>query len=258
MIEREELTYIKNILELSNQPSTIKFKLLENIFTIFEHEPELKEDIFDSFSANQVKAKSLLVNHLDKLNLLNKDTEVVIFGCWYGSVLIPLISDKVKKITCIDSDDQAITIGRNRLFYNDKRVTWITGDVFEDYRDMFDTTDIFINTSCEHMLPMKWWGPKGPRKDHDWFKEWDGDYRREWKGKDENKWPVYDIGWWERVKPTAHFAFTSNNMHDIEGHINCVNSIEEFKGQLPPEAEVLVEDELEDERGIRYMLIGKI
>jgi len=248
MIEREELTYIKNILELSNQPSTIKFKLLENIFTIFEHEPERKEDIFDSFSANQVKAKSLLVNHLDKLNLLNKDTEVVIFGCWYGSVLIPLISDKVKKITCIDEDDQAITIGRNRLFYKDHKVDWITGDVFEEYRDMFDTADIFINTSCEHMKPMYLWGPIGPRsiwKDNKFVPDWLAH-------------KCYKIPWWSRVKPTAHFAFTSNNMIDIPGHINCVNSIEEFKGQLPSEAEVLVEDELEDERGTRYMLIGKL
>jgi hypothetical protein len=99
------------------------------------------------------------------------------------------------------------------------------------------------------MLPMKWWGPKGPRKDHDWFREWDGK---------EHEWPVYKIAWWDRVKPSAHFAFTSNNMADIEGHINCVNNIEEFKKQLPSGAEVLRQGDIEDERGIRYLLIGKL
>ena len=113
MLERDELTYIKNILKVSNQGGGLNFKLLDSIFTIFEHEPDRKEDIFDSYSENQFKAKSLLVNNLDKLNLLNKDTEVVIFGCWYGSILIPLLHDKVKKITAIDADDAAITVAQN-------------------------------------------------------------------------------------------------------------------------------------------------
>jgi SAM-dependent methyltransferase len=234
MLERDELTYIKNILKVSNQGGGLNFKLLDSIFTIFEHEPDRKEDIFDSYSENQFKAKSLLVNNLDKLDLLNKDTEVVIFGCWYGSILIPLLHDKVKHITCIDIDDQAITIGDNRLFDNHNKITWITGDAFEKYRDMFDTADIFINTSCEHMLPMNEWGVMNKERGM-----------------------KYKNPWWTRVKP-AHFAFTSNNMFDIPGHINCVNSIEEFKGQLPTEANVLVEDELEDERGTRYLLIGKL
>ena len=56
----------------------------------------------------------------------------------------------------------------------------------------------------------------------------------------------------------AHFAFQSNNMYDIEGHINCVSSIEEFKYQLPDNAKVLIEDKIRDERGTRFTLIGKL
>lgn len=257
MLTRDELVYIKNILNVSNTKN-IDFSLLDNVFTAFEHEPNFKDDIYDSFSRNQFLAKNNLVQRLDDLNLLNKDTEVVIWGCWYGSILIPLLHDKVRKITAIDFDDNVVTIGKNRLFEEYFKVDWITGDLFEDYKEAYNDADIFINTSCEHMLPMKWWGPKGPRSSHNYFLEWDGDYRREWKGADENNWPVYDIAWWDRVKPTAHFAFTSNDMHDIEGHINCVNSIKEFKEQLPPGAKVLREGDIEDERGIRYILIGKI
>ena len=246
---RDELVYIKNILRASN-PQGIDFSLLENVFTAFEHEPTFKANIFDSFSRNQFLAKTSLVDGLDKLNLITPQSEVVIWGCWYGSMLIPLLHDKVRKITAIDFDDNAITIGKNRLFEEYFKVDWITADLFEEYKECYNTADIFINTSCEHMLPMKWWGPKGPRALYNHFHEWDGKYHDDW--------PVYDEAWWDRVKPGAHFAFTSNNMRFIPYHINCIDSIEEFKLQLPPGAEVLAEDELEDERGTRYLLIGKL
>ena len=55
----------------------------------------------------------------------------------------------------------------------------------------------------------------------------------------------------------CYFVFQSNNMFGIEGHVNCVNSLEEFKDQLPERAEVLFEEEVEDTRGTRYMLVGK-
>ena len=249
MLERDELTYIKNILKVSNTKN-IDFSLLENVFTLFEHEPERKDDVFDSFSRNQYIVKRALTDHLEDLNLLNLHTEVVIWGSWYGSILVSLLQDKVKKITCIDEDETVITLGNNRLFPTFDNVEWITGDIFKDYKECYNTADIFINTSCEHMLPMKWWGPEGPRSRHNFFKEWDG--------KKHEDWPVYKKAWWDRVKPTAHFAFTSNNMHDIPGHINCVNSIKEFKEQLPPGAKVLREGDIEDERGTRYILIGKL
>ena len=249
MLERDELVYIKNILNVSNTKN-IDFSLLENVFTLFEHEPKHRDDVFDSFSRNQYIVKRALTDHLEDLNLLNLHTEVVIWGSWYGSILIPLLQDKVGKITCVDEDETVITLGDNRLFPTFSNVEWITGDIFKDYRECYNTTDIFINTSCEHMLPMKWWGPEGPRSRHGFFKEWDG--------KKHADWPVYKKAWWDRVKPTAHFAFTSNNMHDIPGHINCVNSIKEFKEQLPPGAKVLREGDIEDERGTRYILIGKL
>ena len=47
-------------------------------------------------------------------------------------------------------------------------------------------------------------------------------------------------------------------MFDIPTHINCVKNIEEFKKQLPDRAEVLIEDEIPDERGTRFTLVGKI
>ena len=185
------------------------------------------KDLLDSFSPNQFKSKLKLVEHIDKLNILTKESEIVIFGSWYGSILIPAFYNKVKKITCIDQDAKVISRAKYNLF-KDFNVDFITGDVFE-FRDSYKNADLFINTSCEHMKSMKEWGPA----------------------------PTYKNPWWDRVSP-AYFAFQSNNMYDIEGHINCVSSIEEFKYQMPDKAEILVEDKIVDDRGTRFMLIGKI
>ena len=185
------------------------------------------KDLLDSFSPNQFKSKINLVNHIKSLNILNKNSEIVIFGSWYGSLLIPAFCDEVKRITCIDQDPKVISRAKYNLF-KDLDVDFITGDVFE-FRDSFKDTDLFINTSCEHMKPMKEWGPA----------------------------TEYKNPWWDRVSP-AYFAFQSNAMFDIPTHTNCVNNIEEFKKQLPDRAEVLIEDEIPDERGTRFTLIGKI
>jgi len=183
--------------------------------------------LLDSYSPNQFLSKLNLINHIRSLNILNKDSEIVIFGSWYGSILIPAFYDEVKKITCIDQDPKVISRAKHNLF-KDLDIDFITGDVFE-FRDQYKTADLFINTSCEHMKPMREWGPA----------------------------PTYKNPWWDRVSP-AYFAFQSNAMFDIPTHINCVNNIEEFKQQLPDRAEVLIEDEIPDERGTRFTLIGKI
>ena len=209
----------------------INEKTLQNIITnlISSSMREVREDkdLLDSYSPNQFLSKLNLINHIRSLDILNKDSEIVIFGSWYGSILIPAFYDDVKKITCIDLDPKVISRAKYNLF-KDLDIDFITGDVFE-FRDQYKTADLFINTSCEHMKPMKEWGPA----------------------------PTYKNPWWDRVSP-AYFAFQSNAMFDIPTHTNCVNNIEEFKKQLPDRAEVLIEDEIPDERGTRFTLIGKI
>ena len=207
----------------------IKFlqTILNNLISSSMREVREDKDLLDSFSPNQFKSKLKLVEHIDKLNILTKNSEIVIFGSWYGSILIPAFYNKVKKITCIDQDAKVISRAKYNLF-KDFNVDFITGDVFE-FRNIFKNTNLFINTSCEHMKSMKEWGPA----------------------------PTYKNPWWDRVSP-AYFAFQSNNMYDIEGHTNCVSSIEEFKYQMPDKAEILVEDKIVDDRGTRFMLIGKI
>ncbi len=197
-------------------------KILQNIITnlISSSMRELRDDkdLLDSFSPNQFKSKLKLINHIENLNILNEDSEIVIFGCWYGSILIPAFYNKVKKITAIDIDPKVISRAKYNLF-KDTNVDFISKDVFDWAPDSsrIKKTDLIINTSCEHMPPMKKLN----------------------------------------LETKAYFAYTSNNMYDIEGHINCVSSIEEFKYQLPDNAKVLIEDRIVDERGTRFLLIGK-
>jgi hypothetical protein len=186
------------------------------------------KNFLDSLSPNQFKSKQVLIKHIEDLKIIDQNSHIVIFGGWYGSILIPAFK-YVNKITLIDKDPKVISIAKYRIFDEYKNVEFITDDVFSSFRDQFKTANLFINTSCEHMKPMKQWGPA----------------------------PEYKTPWWNRVSP-AYFAFQSNNMYDIPTHINCVSSIEEFKYQLPDNAEVLIEDKIRDERGTRFLLIGKL
>jgi hypothetical protein len=203
------------------EKNTVSLDLLKRVLKEIKN-TDRSIDIIDSFSDNQFKSKKRLLELINQHTEIDQNSVVAIFGCWYGSILIPSLSQKVKKIYPIDLDDMAIRIGKNRFFHDLKNVHWSTGDVFTQWRDDYSTTTLFINTSCEHMLPMK-------------------------------EWP-----WWNNLQNDAYFAFQSNNMDQIEGHINCVPSLEEFKNQLPLNSKVIFEDELEDDRGTRYTVIGKI
>jgi uncharacterized CHY-type Zn-finger protein len=234
MIDRENIQYVKNILNVSNQ--SVDYTTIDNVMqTIHEH-VDRKDDILDSFSSNQCRSKSALLNAVDKLDILDANSTVVIWGGWYGSILIPHLTNKVKKIINIDLDDEATKISK-KFFSNFENVDYICDDIFKKYRDVYLDTNLIINTSCEHMLPMKEW-------------KWFGAGAM---SKDTNT----EIFRNPKLPDDCYFAFQSNNMFDIEGHINCVNSLEEFKDQLPERAKVLHEEKIVDTRGTRYMLVGK-
>lgn len=235
MIDRENIQYVKNILNVSNQ--SVDYTTIDNVMqTIHEH-VDRKDDILDSFSSNQCRSKSALLNEVDKLDILDANSTVVIWGGWYGSILIPHLTNKVKKIINIDLDDEATKISK-KFFSNFENVDYICDDIFKTYRDIYLDTNLIINTSCEHMPPMKEWP---------WFQKGalstDSQYKHKFGS--------------PKLSSDCYFAFQSNNMFDIEGHINCVNSLEEFKDQLPERAKVLHEEKIVDTRGTRYMLVGK-
>lgn len=193
--------------------------IFRNVLKAIKELPEKSLDIIDSFSDNQFKSKEKLLEKIDAL--LDKEADVAILGCWYGSILVPSIAPKVKQIIAVDLDNDVVRVGKNKFFKEFENVNWSTGDVFVKELN-YSNVNLVINTSCEHMRPMK-------------------------------DWPF-----WNRVRPGTAFAVQSNNMHWIEGHVNCVDSLEEFKMQLPAGSEIIHQEEIEDTRGIRYTLVGQL
>jgi len=192
----------------------IDLQLFKNIMAESRH----NSDLLDSFSPNQFKSKERIIKHIRDQLILRTDSEIVILGGWYGSILIPAFKE-VKRITLIDKDEKVISIAKNRLFNHYKNVDFVTKDVFDWAPDSsrIKKTDLIINTSCEHMRSMK------------------------------------EL----KLDTKSYFAYQSNNMLSIEGHINCVYDLDDFKKQLPDNAKVMIEDEIKDERGTRFLLIGK-
>jgi hypothetical protein len=191
----------------------IDLQLFKNVMAESRH----NKDLLDSFSPNQFKSKERLINHIRDLLIVGTNSEIVILGGWYGSILIPAFKE-VKRITLIDSNKEVISIAKNRLFNHYNNVDFITSDVFhKDRKGRIQNANLIINTSCEHMRSMK------------------------------------EL----ELDTEAYFAYQSNNMLSIEGHINCVYDLDDFKKQLPDNAKVMIEDEIKDERGTRFLLIGK-
>ena len=194
----------------------IDLKLFKNII----EEGRNNTDLLDSYSPNQFKSKERLIKLLKDQLILNTNFEIVILGCWYGSILIPSLKHS-KRITAIDINSKTISIAKNRLFGHYKNVDWITSDVFDKNRyGRIKNANLIINASCENMKSMK-----------------------ELKSLSESK---------------SYFAFQSNNMFEVHDSVNCVKSIDEFKKQLPDNAKVLNEDTLLDDRGTRFTLIGQL
>lgn len=191
----------------------IDLQLFKNIIAEARH----NSDLLDSYSPNQFKSKERLIEHIKSIFKVNNNSEIVILGGWYGSILIPAFKN-AKRITLIDLDKQVISIAKNRLFNHYNNVDFITSNVFDiNRKGRIQNANLIINTSCEHMKPIKQLN----------------------------------------LNTKAYFAYTSNNMYDIEGHTNCVNNVEEFKLQLPDNAKVMIEDKIEDDRGTRFILVGK-
>ena len=192
----------------------IDLQLFKNIM----QEGRTNTDLLDSYSPNQFKSKERLIKHIRDMLIISTNSEVVILGGWYGSILIPALKE-VKRITLIDKDKDVIGIAKNRLFNHYKNVDFICDDVFNWAPDSsrIKKTNLIINASCENMKSMK------------------------------------EL----HLDTNAYFAFQSNDMYDNHDSVNCVKGLGEFKLQLPNNTKVLLEDKIQDDRGTRFTLIGK-
>ena len=196
-------------------------RLLRNVLHTIKEHPNSVDTIIDSFSDNQHLSKESLLDVLETNGLVDQNSTVVILGCWYGSILIDRLAPIVKEIVAVDIDKEAIQIAKEFFDHYDN-IEWVAADAFNDKdRAYYKNATLVINTSYEHMITMV---------------EWE---------------------YWDIIKTDPlYMAFQSNNMFDIEGHINCVKTIDDFRDQLP-KGFWFKEECIKDSRGTRFMLVGQ-
>ena len=173
----------------------------------------------NSSTTSQLQGKLWLINELQKLDL--KFTKVCLIGGWFAQFITPLIFDNFKVDIIhnydIDEDAQKISYKFNRRYKEEGKYKAIrTNTLIHPLKEEYD---IIINTSCEHMYPMKKFRELNPN-----LKSW--------------------------------FVLQSTNEDKFDDHINCVNNTKELveQGKLK---QVLYEGQLTLDNGMtRFMVIG--
>tara|TARA_B100001057_G_scaffold449919_1_gene491549 strand:- start:408 stop:1082 length:675 start_codon:yes stop_codon:yes gene_type:complete len=201
-------------------------RLLDCFRYINKKELGKTEEFIASFSNNQFQSKQWLMNKIDELNLISNKTKVSVLGCKFGSVLFPeLLKRNVDMIYGYEMDKYAIPVSK-MLFEKFDKVQFINQDIWIKKPRYIDETDMTINTSCEHMPPMKYWS---------YYKH--GTY-------------VF------QSSNTDKFQFSGADKYD---HINRVKNIDDFKSQMHPMLEILWSGEENIDytvNGKRFMIIG--
>lgn len=222
-----------------------------NIFFCFHkyyREGRDPQALQDAFSRGQVQSKIWLVNELHKIQPNYKN--VLILAGWYGQILRYFKEIKFGNVRIVDQDREACLISDsifNVTLIENYRVKAIAGDInnlnldscgkqkktkgyvfdIENFKNpeqkIYSETflpDLIINTSSEHM-------------DDKWFT--DIRYRK--------------------FENTPIVAIQSNNLFELEEHVNCVHSIDHMKKKYPM-SEIYYEGELQLKGYKRVMLIG--
>jgi hypothetical protein len=189
----------------------------------------------DAFSRGQIRSKIWLIEELQKIN--PKFDNILIYAGWMGQ-LVRFFDQHIEfdKIRVIDQDPQACYIS-DKIINNHLITDWKVKSSCMKIEDIeqflnhctvpltnaagetFPTKfvpDLIVNTSAEHM----------------------------------------DEQWFYNIKQNSIIAIQSNNLFDIEEHVNCVTSVEAMKKKFKL-SEILYEGELELPGYKRFMLIGR-
>ena len=183
------------------------------------HHPRLT--LGHALNRNQMTSKKWLVETL--FNATGGELgRVCILGGWYGVLGALLLHDprfKVEHVHSIDKDASCEDVARslNRTHVDAGRFEFLNADMYEmDFQE--GAYDLIVNTSCEHLEEID--------------------------------------KWFERIPAGTLLTLQSNNYFGIDGHVNCVDNIDQFRQQVPL-TDVIFEGQLELTKYTRFMLIGK-
>ena len=176
------------------------------------------KDILDQYSSGQLRSKEWLVDQLKPW--ISEEKTIVVCGGWYGLMSHMLAEVKPKNIKDYEIDKQCIEL-HDKIKVHDC-VSIHEGDGLEifDSKKLNKQSTIFVCTACEHIDP-------------------------------EDLYVVLNM-----KHPEMIVALQSNNMYNIDSHINCHDSIENFIKSLP-DMEMLYQGTLTIGDYDRYMVIAK-
>jgi hypothetical protein len=177
--------------------------------------------LLESFWHGQLDSKVWLCENLAKVTHAEA-SKLVIFGGWYGILASMLFNSEVgiRSIRSVDIDPACkdIAISMNRAYAMDDKFDAVTGDMC-DY-EYTEDPQIVINTSCEHITQKQ-----------------------------------YDA-WLEKVPEDTWIVVQSNNFSSHREHINCSDSLKDFKWKSKISKE-FYSGTLELPKYDRYMIIGR-
>ena len=192
----------------------------------------------DSISPSQVESKTWLCNTLSNFEHIEK---VQIYGGWFASPLIEIFTDLIesnlKWVENIDLDSFVLEISEKAHRNSLKKLGaeyYVTCDTVLSPSERSFDTDLVINTSSEHMPPLK-----------DIIEN--KNYRT-----------IKSVKKLKTPRVPCVFAVQSNNMFHVDDHINCVESEEELLDNCKFQR-VLYKGTLGMPNGYkRFMVIGQL
>jgi len=190
-------------------------------------EPYLLKRVLDSMNQSQLESKLWIIQELIKLEI--KPKRVAILAGWYSQYIIPLLIEHGVEFIYnfeIDRDAKDISYKFNKRYKDqEKYQCHITDIMFKEIwrkEENYGAFDVLINTSCEHMFPM--------RRFRELNKNLSGN-------------PIY--------------VLQSTNEDKYEDHINCVSGPEELAEQAEF-VDIMYSGTKKLANGMeRFMVIGK-
>lgn len=214
-----------------------------DVFHKYYREGHSPTALQDAFSRGQVQSKIWLVNELAKVQT---DFKVVfLLAGWYGQLrkFFDIANISYDKMRVVDIDPSACAVSDkifNIDFIKDYRVKSVELDLTDmswlyrtgcQYKlknystgqeiDEKTVPDLIVNTSAEH-------------------------FHERWYHKFVNR----------PLETDPLFVIQSNNLHEVEDHINSIHSLEEMQIKFPM-TRLLYAGELQLSGYKRYMLIGR-
>ena len=177
--------------------------------------------LLESFWHGQLDSKVWLCENLAKVTHAATN-KIVIFGGWYGILASLLFNSElgVRHIRTVDIDPACKDIAEsmNKQYAMDGKFDAVTEDM-ANY-EYTEEPHIVINTSCEHITQQQ-----------------------------------YNT-WLEKVPKDTWIVVQSNNFKELDEHINCSDSLKDFKWKSKINKE-FYSGTLELPKYDRYMIIGR-